>query len=105
MEKDLEILKGIISDYTLKMGPLKPRDFNTEVPILSALGASEYDKYEDIQQLIIKLEGALKKFVKNWKTLDKEKINYLMQFGIVQEVMKVEERKSVRRDAAHHKAS
>lgn len=48
MEKDLEILKDIINDYTLKMGPLKPRDFNTEVPILSALGASEYDRYEDI---------------------------------------------------------
>lgn len=105
MDKDLDILKNIISDYALQMGPVKPRDFNTEVPILSALGASEYDRYEDIQQLIIKLEGALKKFVKDWKTLDKNKINYLMKYGIVQEVMKVEERKGVRREAAHIKAS
>ena len=31
-----------------------------------------------------------------------EKINYLMKYGIVQEVMKVEERKTVRREIASH---
>jgi hypothetical protein len=54
---------------------------------------------------MIKLEKALKKFVKDWKTLDSEKINYLMKYGIVQEVMKVEERKAVRREVAHLKAT
>jgi hypothetical protein len=38
----------------------------------------------------------LKKFGKDWKTLDQNKIDYLMKYGIVQEVMKVEERKSIR---------
>jgi hypothetical protein len=38
--------------------------------------------------------------VKDWKTLDTSKINYLMKYGIVQEVMKIEERKAVRREAA-----
>lgn len=49
----------------------------------------------------IQVEDALKKFRKNWKTVDKDKINYLMKYGIVQEVMRVEERKSVRREAAN----
>ena len=42
----------------------------------------------------------MRKFKKDWKTIDSEKINYLMKLGIVQEVMKVEERKAVRREAA-----
>ncbi len=42
----------------------------------------------------------MKKFVKDWKTVDSSKINYLMKYGIVQEVMKIEERKSVRLMAA-----
>jgi hypothetical protein len=42
----------------------------------------------------------LKKFVKDWKTLDSSKINYLMKYGIVQEVMKVEERKAIRAEVA-----
>lgn len=36
--------------------------------------------------------------MKDWKTLDEDKINYLMKYGIVQEVMKVEERKCIRRE-------
>jgi len=48
MDKDLDILKNIINDYTLKVGPLKPRDFNSDMPILSALGANKYDSYDDI---------------------------------------------------------
>ena len=104
MDKDLDILKNIITDYAVTMGALKPRDFNADLPILSTLGAENYDKIDDIDSLSIKLETALRKFVKDWKTLDKQKINYLMKFGIVQEVMKVEERKAVRREAAHLRA-
>ena len=44
--------------------------------------------------LQLQLEEALKKFVKDWKTIDNSKINYLMKYGIVQEVMKIEERKA-----------
>ena len=49
----------------------------------------------------LQLEKALKKFVKDWKTVDNTKINYLMKYGIVQEVMKIEERKAVRLMAAN----
>jgi hypothetical protein len=104
MDKDLDILKNIITDYAINLGALKPRDFNSDLPILSTLGAQDYDKVDNIDQLTIKLERALKKFVKDWKTLDNNKINYLMKYGIVQEVMKIEERKGVRREVAHQKA-
>ena len=67
MEKDLDILKNIIRDYAIKA---KPRDFNADLPILSTLGASHYDKLEKIDELQIQLEKALSKFVKDWKTLD-----------------------------------
>lgn len=39
--------------------------------------------------------------MKDWKTIDNTKINYLMKYGIVQEVMKIEERKGVRLMAAN----
>ena len=54
--------------------------------------------------LQIQLEEALKKFVKDWKTIDQAKINYLMKYGIVQEVMKIEERKAIRRENANKAA-
>lgn len=69
------------------------------MPILTALKADNYDQI-NIDQVTIELEEALRKFKKDWKTVDPSKINYLMKLGIVQEVMKVEERKAVRREAA-----
>ena len=72
----------MIKEYVLKANT-KPRDFNSDLPILSTLGADNYDQLEDLGGLKIKLEKALKKFVKDWKTLDDEKINYLMKYGIV----------------------
>jgi hypothetical protein len=77
----LDTLKDIIRDYAVNKA--KPRDFNADLPILSTLGASSYDKLDDLNELQIKLELALKKFVKDWKTLDSNKINYLMKYGIV----------------------
>jgi hypothetical protein len=68
IENDVEQLKVIIRDYA--QTHIKPRDFNADLPILSALGATEYDKIEDMSKFQIKLEKALKKFVKDWKTLD-----------------------------------
>ncbi len=35
---------------------MKPRDFNADLPILSTLGASNYDKLDDVDGLSIKLE-------------------------------------------------
>lgn len=99
LDRDLEKLKDIIRDYAVNA--LKARDFNADLPILSTLGAEDYDKIDSMDALQIHLETALRKFVKDWKTLDKQKINYLMKYGIVQEVMKVEERKAIRREMAN----
>jgi hypothetical protein len=77
----------------------KPRDFNTEIPVLECLGADGYDK-QDLEELEIDLKKPMKKFQKDWKTRDQEKISYLMQMGIVKEVMKIEERKTIRRMTA-----
>ena len=96
MRRELDKLNSIIRDYAVTK--VKPRDFNADLPILSTLGASHYDQADDLNELQFGLEKALKKFVKDWKTLDQDKISYLMKYGIVQEVMKVEERKAVRRD-------
>lgn len=52
------------------MDKLSARDFNADLPILSTLGAENYDKVSNINELQIKLQIALKKFVKDWKTLD-----------------------------------
>jgi hypothetical protein len=41
MDKDLDKLKDIIRDYALSEA--KPRDFNADLPILSSLGAANYD--------------------------------------------------------------
>ena len=62
----------------------------------ASFGAENYDKLD--QSMEIDLKKALKKFVKDWKTLDSTRINFLMQYGLVQEVMKVEERKAIRRE-------
>jgi hypothetical protein len=78
------------------LSELKPRDFNTDIPVLECLGADGYDK-GDLGDLDIDLKKPMKKFQKDWKTRDQEKINYLMQMGIVKEVMKIEERKTIRR--------
>lgn len=38
----------------------------------------------------------MKDFKHKWKTLDEDRIMYLLKYGIVQEVMKIEERKMIR---------
>ena len=40
MDKDLDKLKDIIKDYAMNK---IPRDFNSDLPILSTLGAEKYD--------------------------------------------------------------
>lgn len=83
-------MKSKISEY-------KPRDFNTEIPILNTIGAGDYDQHEDMSKIDLAITQSMKKFQKDWKTKDRSKISYLMEKGIVQEVMKTEERKAIRR--------
>ncbi len=63
-----EKIKNGIKEYVLSS--IHPRDFNSDIPILETLGASEYDKLGDLSELQISLEAALTKFRKDWRTLD-----------------------------------
>jgi hypothetical protein len=94
--QELDQLREMVADYVVT-NPLQARDFSSQVPILTKIGAEDYDKAPNMASLNLTIEEALKKFRYQWKTLNPDKISYLMQIGLVQEVMKVEERKSIRR--------
>ena len=79
-----------------------PRDFETYVPLLRLLHLENYDRNEFAGFDMIKSLKLLKHL---WKTLDQDKIDGLLNYSIVHEVMKVEERKAVRRTnkgTVHH---
>jgi hypothetical protein len=64
------------------------------MPLLSILKLDKYDRNDFTEFNIAK---SLKKLRILWRTLDADKIKYLMKFAIVHEVMKLEERKAIRR--------
>jgi hypothetical protein len=97
----MEAFNSIIRDYNKQHLFAKPRDFNADLPILQALGANTYDQLANTEAMQLTLHDALTKWVKDWKTVDKSRINYLMKYGIVYEIMKVEERKAIRREIAY----
>lgn len=97
----MDDLNSIIVDYNKAIVSAHPRDFHADLPILSALGANSYDQLDNILNLQLNLEEGLKKFVKDWKTIDMDKIAYLLKYGIVQEIMKVEGRKAIREEMAN----
>lgn len=71
------------------------RDFKAFLPLLTELGL---DKYDSLNFSKFDMEASLNELKSKWKTLDVEKIQYLMKYAIVHEVMKVEERKAIRRE-------
>jgi len=64
------------------------------MPLLKALNLDKYDQNDFKGFNIAK---SLKQLRSKWKTLDLDRIQYLMKFAIVHEVMKIEERKSIRK--------
>ena len=70
------------------------RDFKAFMPLLKVLGLDKYDR-NDFSKFNIK--RSLKELRLTWKTVDIEKIKYLMKYAIVHEVMKIEGRKAIRR--------
>lgn len=66
----MDAFNSIVKDYNKQMMSAHPRDFNADLPILQALGASSYDQIDNVDMLQIRLEEALKKFVKDWKTVN-----------------------------------
>jgi len=68
------------------------RDFKAFMPLLKALSLDKYDR-NDFSKFNIK--KSLRNLKTTWKTLDIPRIEYLMKFAIVHEVMKIEERKAI----------
>ena len=90
MNSDKESAK--FNHLSFKNDPGDVRDFKAFMPLLWALKLHLYDK-NDFSKFNV--HKSLQKLWKCWKTLDMEKIEYLMKFGIVHEVMKIEERKAI----------
>jgi len=78
---------------SFKTDPSDVRDFKAFMPLLKALKLHLYDRNNfskfDVHKSLAKLKLT-------WKTLDIERIQYLMRLGIVHEVWKIEERKAIR---------
>ena len=74
---------------------IPPRDFEAYVPLLRILHLEDYDRNDFTN---FDMVSSLKFLKQLWKTIDHEKIQGLINYGIVHEVMKVEERKAVRRN-------
>lgn len=87
-------------DYTMLQGQagllgIPPRDFDAYIPLLRILQLENYDRNEFEKFDMVESLKLLKQL---WKTSSHDKIEYLLNYGIFHEVMKVEERKAVRRN-------
>lgn len=85
-------------DYTklqaaANMFGIPTRDFDAYIPLLRILGLQNYDRNDFGRFDMVRSLKFLKQL---WKTLDHQKIRGMLNYGIVHEVMKVEERKAVR---------
>ena len=50
-EKEVETFKSIVRDYNRQRIQVDPRDFRSDLPILTALGVDNYDKISNIDYL------------------------------------------------------
>ena len=49
------------------------------IPMLSKIGAVNYDSLQDINDLVVKIERIVNNLKKQWKTKDMEKIKGLVK--------------------------
>lgn len=66
-----------MADYVIT-NHFQPRDFDAKIPILNQIGASGYDQNDNMKELKLTIHEALSKFKVTWKTLNQQKIDYLM---------------------------
>ena len=64
--------------------------------MIDSIGASNYDKLEDPSSLELKIAEVLKAQKTTWKTVDEEKLRYLIKRQLIIEISLIEERKLVR---------
>ena len=81
------------------MEKLKPRDFAANPKMLSLLNVQDYDRMADLNQLHLLVEKQIMDKLKHtWKTMDENKLVYLLKKQIISEILKLEERKHVRQE-------
>lgn len=64
--------------------------------MLDAVGASNYDKLDDPCQLELRIADVLKAQKMTWKTVDEQKLRFMIKRQIITEINLIEERKLVR---------
>ena len=96
------------SQFVVPKGLLRPRDyvqnFHNIPKTLSVLNVSDYDKVRDMNDLQITIQKEIIDDLKsNWKTLQEDKLRALIRKCVIAELMKIEERKQVRREREEQK--
>ena len=92
-------LGGPPSRVNKLMEKLKPRDFSANPKVLSLLNIQDYDRIADLKTLQLQVEVQIMEKLKDkWKTMDENKLVYLIKKQIVSEILKLEERKHVRQE-------
>jgi len=83
---------------SIPFSKVKPRDFGIQAKTLTILGATHYDKLDDINLLKLEVAKTIKAQQLKWKTMDPAKLRQLIKRQVVYELSRIEERKQVRRD-------
>jgi hypothetical protein len=67
------------SQLTFVTAKAKPRDFKVRPFTMRTINADNYDKIDDMSQIAINVEEAMSKLKFQWKTLDEERLIYLIR--------------------------
>lgn len=77
------------------------RQFRSQTPILKQLGIADFDQAGKIADLKINLKSANRKFIKQFKTKNEDKIDKIVKKSIIREVIGIQERNEARKFAAN----
>ena len=99
---------SIDKSMVVPKGLLRPRDyaqnFHNVPKTLSVLNVSDYDKVRDMNDLQITIQKEIIGLLETkWKTLEEDKLRALIRKCVIAELMKIEERKYVRREREEQK--
>lgn len=88
------------SQYNKLMKKLQPRDFIARPKMLTKLKIENYDRLADLDKIQIEVEDRVLTELKDqWKIMDEERLIYLIKRCMLYEILQLEERKYVRKEA------
>ena len=91
-EEDADSMARYMIDEAFKF-QTNPRKFKGHIPILKTLGVSNFDSVASMDKLAFKTRDAIKKFQRLYKTIDKAKIEKIIQVCMARELQSCESRK------------